>query len=716
MTIYIPQSIQTSQSVMPAVDFVAPLTPDQASIGTKNIQAFGEGLQQVGKTLLKQDVDAINKAYNLRIQDGVNQLNAYSQSLKLGNKDSGERGYTQYLGGQIFDSKAFEGQSLGVFYNEKFQKKISEISNTLPELARESFLRKSQEVQSVFNGNLTSWENQQTKTYNIDVGTNTVYQGQNLLRNAQNILEADQALKTMDGGFNIIQQETGESNPKNKALMKSAGISDAINWALSNNDLERAKSLADYFKKDIDPDDMLRINKVLSDVQTQQRKVAIYNWSELKGIEAINRNNGGSQDYFYNVILPIEGGEDELGNALISPAGAVGVAQVMPATAQAIAKKIRIPYDPEKLKTNRQYNLDIGQAVFDELLVQFDGDPLKAMIAYNGGPKAVLQAEESAKKAGQYFANAWQEYIPTAEGKAYLEKAKPLIASMSKKNVLPTKAQFVSSSLADYSRQNPNSTPEEIKDLESVSNQTYSRMEQEYNAVQDDLMSQVTSQVLTGSVGKPAEIDQVKFNKLSYENKQKVLKIQNDITSGKNTVTNPEIFNSLWNDPNLGNVNLNNFLGDININDIKALEKRKQDISGKDLGEIRWNDDKISKIITNGTGLNPKNMEFIELRNRISDEIRTVQESTKKTLSGQQIEEIAKFATSDVVYEKTNFFGKQVVGSSKASDYQGSTESILLSPEEEKNAKLLFKVNNGREPTATELKDFVVKYKKGFSQ
>jgi len=716
MTIYIPQSIQTSQSVMPAVDFVAPLTPDQASIGTKNIQAFGEGLQQVGKTLLKQDVDAINKAYNLRIQDGVNQLNAYSQSLKLGNKDSGERGYTQYLGGQIFDSKAFEGQSLGVFYNEKFQKKINEISNTLPELARESFLRKSQEVQSVFNGNLTSWENQQTKTYNIDVGTNTVYQGQNLLRNAQNILEADQALKTMDGGFNIIQQETGESNPKNKALMKSAGISDAINWALSNNDLERAKSLADYFKKDIDPDDMLRINKVLSDVQTQQRKVAIYNWSELKGVEAINRNNGGSQDYFHNVILPIEGGEDELGNALISPAGAVGVAQVMPATAQAIAKKMGIPYDPEKLKTDRQYNLDIGQAVFDELLVQFDGDPLKAMIAYNGGPKAVLQAEESAKKAGQYSANAWQEYIPTAEGKAYLEKAKPLISSMSKKNVLPTKAQFVSSSLADYSRQNPNATPEEIKDLESVSNQTYSRMEQEYNAVQDDLMSQVTSQVLTGSVGKPAEVDQVKFNKLSYENKQKVLKIQNDITSGKNTVTNPEIFDSLWNDPNLGNVNLNNFLGDININDIKALEKRKQDISGKDLGEIRWNDDKISKIITNGTGLSPKNMQFIELRNRISDEIRTVQESTKKPLSGQQVEEIAKFATSDVVYEKTNFFGKQVVGKTKASDYQGSTESILLSPEEEKNAKLLFKVNNGREPTATELKDFVVKYKKGFSQ
>jgi len=716
MTIYIPQSIQTSQSVMPAVDFVAPLTPDQASIGTKNIQAFGEGLQQVGKTLLKQDVDAINKAYNLRIQDGVNQLNAYSQSLKLGNKDSGERGYTQYLGGQIFDSKAFEGQSLGVFYNEKFQKKINEISNTLPELARESFLRKSQEVQGVFNGNLTSWENQQTKTYNIDVGTNTVYQGQNLLRNAQNILEADQALKTMDGGFNIIQQETGESNPKNKALMKSAGISDAINWALSNNDLERAKSLADYFKKDIDPDDMLRINKVLSDVQTQQRKVAIYNWSELKGVEAINRNNGGSQDYFHNVILPIEGGEDELGNALISPAGAVGVAQVMPATAQAIAKKMGIPYDPEKLKTDRQYNLDIGQAVFDELLVQFDGDPLKAIIAYNGGPKAVLQAEESAKKAGQYSANAWQEHIPTAEGKAYLEKAKPLIASMSKKNVLPTKAQFVSSSLADYSRQNPNATPEEMKDLESVLNQTYSRMDQEYNAVQDDLMSQVTSQVLTGSVGKPAEIDQVKFNKLSYENKQKVLKIQNDITSGKNTVTNPEIFDSLWNDPNLGNVNLNNFLGDININDIKALEKRKQDISGKDLGEIRWNDDKISKIITNGTGLSPKNMQFIELRNRISDQIRTVQESTKKPLSGQQVEEIAKFATSDVVYEKTNFFGKQVVGKTKASDYQGTTESILLSPEEEKNAKLLFKVNNGREPTATELKDFVVKYKKGFSQ
>jgi hypothetical protein len=241
-------------------------------------------------------------------------------------------------------------------------------------------------------------------------------------------------------------------------------------------------------------------------------------------------------------------------------------------------------------------------------------------------------------------------------------------------------------------------------------------MEQEYTAIQDDLLSQVTSQVLTGSVGKPAELDQVNFNKLSYENKQKVLKLQNDITSGKNTVTNPETFNSLWDDPNLANLNLNNFLGEININDLKELEKRKQDVSGKDLNEIRWNDNAISKIITDNTGLKSENLKFVELRNIISNDIRQAQEKSGKKLSSDEVSGIAKLATAKVVFESTNFFGKPVLKSKNVKDFEGEAETLSLNPEELQNATTLFQANFGKNPTPQELKEFVISYKKGRAQ
>lgn len=318
MTVYIPQTIRTSESILPAVEFQSPLSPDSATIGTRSMSNMAEGLSSIGKSLVKSDVEALNKAFNLRIQDGINQLNSYAQSLKNGNKDTGEKGYGEYLGGQIFDSKAFEGQSIGNFYNQKLDKKINEISNTLPPLARDRFIEKIQEPKMIFNSNLTSWENQQTRNYNIDLGTNTVYSGQDMLKNSQNIDEARFALSTIDGGFNLVQEATGKTNLKEQALVRSSGLSEAIKLALSQNDTVRAQSLIDAFGKEIDPDDRIRVNKAFADVKEQELKLAIQDWANLKGQQDISRRSGGSVDLFHNIIIPIEGGEDAQGRPLIS--------------------------------------------------------------------------------------------------------------------------------------------------------------------------------------------------------------------------------------------------------------------------------------------------------------------------------------------------------------------------------------------------------------
>jgi len=63
----------------------------------------------------------------------------------------------------------------------------------------------------------------------------------------------------------------------------------------------------------------------------------------------------------------------------VSPKGAIGVMQLMPSTAQALAAD---PSDSEQ-------NIDAGTRMLRELLIKYDGDVVKALAAYNAGPGAV---------------------------------------------------------------------------------------------------------------------------------------------------------------------------------------------------------------------------------------------------------------------------------------------------------------------------------------
>ncbi|MEI9813978.1 MAG: lytic transglycosylase domain-containing protein [Acidobacteriota bacterium] len=63
----------------------------------------------------------------------------------------------------------------------------------------------------------------------------------------------------------------------------------------------------------------------------------------------------------------------------VSPKGAIGVMQLMPATAKAMGAN---PHD-------MQENIDAGTRLLRDLLVKYDGDVVKALAAYNAGSGAV---------------------------------------------------------------------------------------------------------------------------------------------------------------------------------------------------------------------------------------------------------------------------------------------------------------------------------------
>jgi soluble lytic murein transglycosylase-like protein len=63
----------------------------------------------------------------------------------------------------------------------------------------------------------------------------------------------------------------------------------------------------------------------------------------------------------------------------VSPRGAIGVMQLMPATARALGAD---PRDPEQ-------NIDAGTRLLRDLLLKYNGDVVRALAAYNAGTGAV---------------------------------------------------------------------------------------------------------------------------------------------------------------------------------------------------------------------------------------------------------------------------------------------------------------------------------------
>lgn len=82
------------------------------------------------------------------------------------------------------------------------------------------------------------------------------------------------------------------------------------------------------------------------------------------------------------LVMAVAKVESNLSPDVVSSAGAVGVMQLMPETAQGLG--VRNSKDPRD-------NIDGGVRYLKQLITSFDGDLTKAVAAYNAGPQAVIK-------------------------------------------------------------------------------------------------------------------------------------------------------------------------------------------------------------------------------------------------------------------------------------------------------------------------------------
>ena len=107
-----------------------------------------------------------------------------------------------------------------------------------------------------------------------------------------------------------------------------------------------------------------------------------------------------------------------------SQANAQGLMQLMPYTAQQVAKNLRIPYSRRRLINDSVYNLTLGQAYLSNLLRNFKGSYILALSAYNAGPKRSKQWIKRFGDPRDSKVNSidWVESIPFPETRNYVQR------------------------------------------------------------------------------------------------------------------------------------------------------------------------------------------------------------------------------------------------------------------------------------------------------
>jgi len=124
----------------------------------------------------------------------------------------------------------------------------------------------------------------------------------------------------------------------------------------------------------------------------------------------------GVDPYLVAAIIREESQYDE---KAISRVGAIGLMQVMPATANNVAKRIGLPPVRRDDLFDRETNIRIGVRYMEQLLEQFSGNVVYAVASYNAGPIAVGKWIAQHRNRSQ---DEFVELIPYQETRQYVKR------------------------------------------------------------------------------------------------------------------------------------------------------------------------------------------------------------------------------------------------------------------------------------------------------
>ena len=124
------------------------------------------------------------------------------------------------------------------------------------------------------------------------------------------------------------------------------------------------------------------------------------------------------------LALAIARRESEFNAGVGSPVGALGLMQLMPATAEEVAGFEGVAYSRPKLTGDWAYNARLGDRYLAELTAQFGPSVVQIAAGYNAGPSRpeTWMDERGDPRLGEVDVVDWIEHVPFRETRNYVQR------------------------------------------------------------------------------------------------------------------------------------------------------------------------------------------------------------------------------------------------------------------------------------------------------
>ncbi|HOX28234.1 MAG TPA: transglycosylase SLT domain-containing protein, partial [bacterium] len=206
------------------------------------------------------------------------------------------------------------------------------------------------------------------------------------------------------GLFDMASREfeaAGSASPEDAAIGKSRILHDLGQYVESTKTLEKIASVNPLFYK-----------RLLNDYSLED----IFFSKKFSDIIAANaEKNGIDPEWIFSIIRQ----ESRFQAKARSSSNALGLMQIIPSTGAWIAEKThRAGYSTADLY-DPALNIEFGAWYFNYLTKKFDGDTVRAVAAYNGGPGNVTKWVD---RLGYTDTDRFIERIPRGETREYVKK------------------------------------------------------------------------------------------------------------------------------------------------------------------------------------------------------------------------------------------------------------------------------------------------------
>ena len=327
---------------MPVVPTVSGRQVQSRGVQSAGLQTFSQ--PGIGDAFVRAGTEAIDvfgqakqRANIALAQEASLNLSQISSDL-LNNPETG-----------LLNLKGKNAIGKGQEYTQQFDAQVEQLAMSLPdEQARNAFMQQAQQQRIQFTTQAGRYEIGQVRQYEADMQDATL---KNLSMQFRNPTMANQA--GLKAYHSIIAY--GEAHGQSQEEIEQ-------NWVSWRENAANGAAEAWYvpmYQQMMGPNGKIEVTDTPSEAQLFSAII----WQE----------SGGNQY-----------GKD--GTPLVSPKGAVGVAQVTEDTGPEAARLAGVPWDRDKWLNDPRYN---AQAYFGAQMKKYDNNPVLAVAAYNAGPGKV---------------------------------------------------------------------------------------------------------------------------------------------------------------------------------------------------------------------------------------------------------------------------------------------------------------------------------------